>query len=133
MSSIPEIRIIHGIINRELSDMLEVLEKILSKKSVFESNYPLMDIAITNDKIKIYVDLPGVKLEDFKVFLYNKNLIIEGYKSDIRIGEKVNFLRMERDFFPFRRVVQLPENINEDNITAVLKDGVLEITIDKKL
>ncbi|MGA1861849.1 Hsp20/alpha crystallin family protein [Deferribacter thermophilus] len=133
MSNIPEIRIIHGIINRELSDLLEVLEKILSKKGVFESNYPLMDIAITNDKIKIYVDLPGVKLEDFKVFLYNKNLIIEGYKSDIRIGEKVNFLRMERDFFPFRRVVQLPENINEDNITAVLKDGVLEITIDKKL
>ncbi|BAI81163.1 small heat shock protein, class I [Deferribacter desulfuricans SSM1] len=132
MSDLPGIKIIHGIINNELGDILKILENILNNRTVFESNYPLMDIAISKDKIKIYVDLPGVKLEDFKVYLYNNNLIIEGFKSENKIGQKVNFLRMERDFFPFRRVVQLPESIYDENITAILKNGVLEIIIDKK-
>lgn len=132
MSDLPGIKIIHGIINNELGDILKILENILNNRTVFESNYPLMDIAISKDKIKIYVDLPGVKLDDFKVYLYNNNLIIEGFKSESKIGQKVNFLRMERDFFPFRRVVQLPESIDDENITAILKNGVLEIIIDKK-
>ncbi|KAA0258408.1 Hsp20/alpha crystallin family protein [Deferribacter autotrophicus] len=125
-------RLIHGILSRELNDMFELLDRILSKKSVFESNYPLMDVFVYSDEIKVLVDLPGVKLEDFKVYLYENNLILEGYKSDIKYDQKVTYFRMERDFFPFRRAISLPEDIDEDNVKAALKDGVLEIIINRK-
>ncbi|MGA1846864.1 Hsp20/alpha crystallin family protein [Deferribacter abyssi] len=125
-------KLIHGFLSRELNDMFELLDRVLSKKSLFESNYPLMDVFVYDDAIRVLVDLPGVRLEDFKVYLYENNLILEGYKSDIKHdNKKVTYFRMERDFFPFRRAISLPEDIDKDNVKAALKDGVLEIIINR--
>ncbi|KAE8682621.1 18.8 kDa class II heat shock protein [Hibiscus syriacus] len=45
--------------------------------------------------------------------------------------EGVKYVRMERRVGKFMRKFQLPENANMDKISAVCKDGVLRVTVEK--
>ncbi|XP_059274842.1 18.8 kDa class II heat shock protein-like [Lycium ferocissimum] len=81
------------------------------------------------------VDMPGIKATEIKVQLENDNvLVVSGErKRDKEKDEKegVKYLRMERRVGKFMRKFVLPDNANMDAISAVCKDGVLQVTVEK--
>jgi len=125
-----KIVLVHGIISDKIGKLIDYSGKM--KRSISETSIPLMDIIDTGENIEIFAELPGVKLDDFNVLLYEEYLIIEGSKVASKPDCKVNFFRMERTFTPFRRIVRLPHEVDESDISAKLKDGVLTIKIKRK-
>ncbi|TYC05769.1 MAG: Hsp20/alpha crystallin family protein [Kosmotoga sp.] len=125
-----KIVLVHGIISDKIGKLIDYSGKM--KRSISESSIPLMDIIDTGENIEIFAELPGVKLDDFNVLLYEEYLIIEGSKIASKPDCKVTFFRMERTFTPFRRIVRLPHEVDESDISAKLKDGVLTIKIKRK-
>ncbi|XXG42919.1 hypothetical protein AAC387_Pa01g3072 [Persea americana] len=63
------------------------------------------------------IDMPGLKSGDIKVQVEEK----EGSK----------YVRMERRVGKFMRKFVLPENADTEKISAVCRDGVLTVTVDK--
>lgn len=126
-----EIIVIQGVLKGEIHKIINNLKN--DNRSVTETPFPLIDIVETKSSIKLYVEIPGVLLEDVNVYLCGDLLIIEGEKKLEKIPYKVNFLRMERMATHFRRIIQLPSKIQESNIVAKLKDGILYIEFNKQI
>ena len=77
----------------------------------------------------IRADLPGLKPEDIEVNLEDGVLTIEGERQHQTRDEKQGMLRSERSYGRFVRAVQVPEGVEESDIEATFRHGVLEITI----
>ncbi|CAI0439005.1 unnamed protein product [Linum tenue] len=77
--------------------------------------------------------MPGLKSGDIKVQVEDDNvLIISGErKREEEEKEGAKYVRMERRVGKLMRKFVLPENANTDAISAVCKDGVLTVTVEK--
>ena len=79
------------------------------------------------------VDMPGLKSGDIKVQVEDENvLVISGArKREEEEKEGVKYVRMERRIGKLMRKFVLPENANIEKISAICKDGVLTVTVEK--
>ncbi|KAK1298728.1 hypothetical protein QJS10_CPB14g01390 [Acorus calamus] len=81
------------------------------------------------------VDMPGVKSGDIKVQVEGDNVLsVSGErKRDVEEEEEqvVKYVRAERGVGRFTRGFRLPENANVEAISAVFRDGVLVVTVEK--
>lgn len=93
--------------------------------------YPALDIAENEDSVTVTAEVPGMKSEDIDVTLERGVLTIKGEKKFEDERKEENFHRIERSYGAFQRVVQLPTDVDEDNVTANYKDGVLTLSMPK--
>ncbi len=77
------------------------------------------------------VELPGLKPEEFHVELRNHELWVTGEKKEEKEEKGKTFLRVERRYGEFKRVIPLPENVNAEKVAAEFREGVLKIAIPK--
>lgn len=92
---------------------------------------PRVDIAETENAFEIKVELPEVKKEDVKVNVYNGVLMLRGERKQEKEEHGKKFLRVERKYGSFTRSFTLPDNVDETDIKAVFKDGILNLQIQK--
>jgi len=81
---------------------------------------------------KLELSVPGFKKEDFDINIEQGALIIRSEKKEESNKEEKNYSRKEFSYSSFSRSFQLPDNINENNISAKYDNGVLQLTIPKK-
>ena len=94
---------------------------------------PAADVVVTDDDVTVVMDLPGLKAEDVSIELREDVLTVKGerafpYESD---GERRGWLRVERGFGKFERVLRVPGGLDADAVTASMDDGVLTLHIPK--
>ncbi len=93
---------------------------------------PHVDITENDQAYAVIADLPGVKPEEVEVSLHNSVLTIKGQRdSEISRERAGEYKRQERFRGTFFRQFTLPEQTDEENITATANHGVLEIVIPK--
>lgn len=92
---------------------------------------PLIDIEETEKDYSFTVDIPGMKKEDIKIEVKDRQLIISGERlREKNVGTETNG-KFERSFGRFFRSFTLPQNVEDDKVEAKYTDGVLEITVPK--
>jgi HSP20 family protein len=97
---------------------------------------PLADITETEDAFHVKAELPGVKKEDVNVSLSHGVLTLRGERKTEEESKDEKQHRIERFHGTFVRHFDMPDNIDQSNITADYIDGVLDLNIpktDKKL
>lgn len=104
--------------------------------SVAERNtIPAVNVKETNNSFELEMAVPGMDKNDFKVELEQDSLIISAQKEQ-KNEEKSDdgrFTRKEFSYQSFKRVFHLPESsVNEQEISANYKDGILQISVPKK-
>lgn len=92
---------------------------------------PAVDIKEEDDKFVVHADIPGVAPSDIEVSTENGMLTIKGERKHESKEEKDNYKRIERSYGSFYRRFSLPDNTDQDKISATGNNGVLEITIPK--
>ncbi|MDX1672683.1 MAG: Hsp20/alpha crystallin family protein [Balneolaceae bacterium] len=115
---------------RDFSDLLdEFFNDVVQPNR--EGFSPRIDISETDEQYLISAELPGMKREDIEVSLDNGRLNISGERNFEERKEGKTFHRVETRFGSFSRSFQLPDNINEESISAKYEDGLLKISVDK--
>ncbi|MFA5382992.1 MAG: Hsp20/alpha crystallin family protein, partial [Candidatus Micrarchaeia archaeon] len=71
--------------------------------------------------------------KDIELEVIGNKLEIKTEKKEEIKREAEGYLRYERSYNGFRRSFILPENADSSQIEATYKNGVLEITVKKKL
>jgi HSP20 family protein len=92
---------------------------------------PRTDVVETAGRYDVSVELPGMKPEDVQVEFQNGHLVIHGQKQEETEEKERSFHRVERRFGAFRRVLPMPGPVNEGQVTAQFKDGVLTVAVPK--
>ena len=93
---------------------------------------PSVDIAATDDQYRITVEVPGVAEKDVKLELQDDMLIVRGSKQRETGDDGEDFVRVERSYGSFQRILSLPEDADRDGISASFANGVLSITMPRK-
>ena len=90
-----------------------------------------LDIYEKDDKIIVEAAVPGFKPEEIDISITGDTLTLKGeVKQETETKEK-NYLRHERVFGSFQRVVQLPEDLDADKAEAKFENGLLTMVIPK--
>lgn len=95
---------------------------------------PAVNIKETDSAFELEMAAPGMNKKDFKIEVEHNNLIISAQHQAEKEekDEDGKYTRREFSFQSFRREFQLPENnVNEDDITANYKNGLLQILVPK--
>lgn len=92
---------------------------------------PTVDISETDTEFLIKVELPEVRKEDVKVSVHEGVLTIQGERKMEREESKKKYHRVERAYGRFARSFMLPENVDEESISASHKDGMLNVRLGK--
>jgi HSP20 family protein len=94
---------------------------------------PLVDIRETSDEYQIDIEVPAVASEDLSVKVADGVLSVSGERkvADAEASEgRVH--RTERHYGSFERSFKLPEDADEEAVSATSRDGVLYLTIAKR-
>jgi len=93
---------------------------------------PAVDIREKADRFELSADLPGVNPEDISVTMEDGVLTIQGSRLAEVTDEQDNYSRYERVYGKFLRRFTLPDTANGDEISALTKNGVLNVSIPKQ-
>jgi HSP20 family protein len=93
---------------------------------------PHFDVKETKDSYVFTADLPGIKEEDLEIQFTGNQLVISGKRDATEQKDSDRYHLYERVYGRFTRSFTLPDGTNADQVTAHLKDGVLNLTIGKR-
>lgn len=92
---------------------------------------PPVNVSETDESIRISMELPGLDAKDVGVRLENGSLVLSGRKETDREEKGRTWLRRERTSGEFRRVVELPDGIDEAKVAATFTKGVLTVDVPR--
>jgi len=118
-----------------LSDIQRQMERLLDNRLAdlpagFDFS-PSADLQENQDEYLLKVDIPGIKKEDVTIEVSGNELTVRGERQDERREKKGKRYFSETRYGSFFRSVNLPEKIDEKNVKAHYKQGVLEVKIPK--
>ena len=103
-----------------------------------------LDVSETDKAYIIHADLPGLEQKDVEVTLAEGILTLRAERrrengqrengqdeKQESQEKKVTWHRSERSYGAAQRTLQLPADVDEEKVTATMKNGVLEIEIGK--
>ena len=92
---------------------------------------PRVDVFEAENEVVIKAEVPGMEKNEIEISLEGDTLILKGEKKKEEKIEDKDYSYCERYYGSFARTVELPAGVQTDKITAVLKNGVLEIRMPK--
>ncbi len=99
-------------------------EKVEDEVQIWGSWSPPIDIRVSNNRMRIFVEVPGVDASTLNLRIEGDRLIIEGRKMPPK-AKRILFT--EREYGDFFVMIKLNEDVSTDSVKAKLSHGVLEI------
>ena len=93
---------------------------------------PLTDVYETDEEIVIVMDIAGISVQEIKLSLVKNILIIRGIRREQVGRRKRHFHKMEIDFGPFERRIEMPAPVDSERTEANYLHGFLEIHLPKR-
>jgi HSP20 family protein len=115
-------------VNKLFDDIMEKEED----GSIRKTWSPHVDIYETDDEFVVKAELPEVRRNDVEIKMEDNVLTIRGERKFQKDISRNNFHRVERKYGLFRRSFRLPAAVNQEEISADLKDGVLQVVLKKR-
>ena len=110
----------------------ETLSRIWKEEVVRGVWSPPVDILERGDELVLKIDLPEVSQEEIDIRVEGSTLIIQGERRLIKDAPEENYIQIERPYGTFRRTFNIPRMIEQGEIKASYKDGVLRIVLPRK-
>ena len=98
-----------------------------------ETRMPAVDLEDRGDKYMMTVDVPGFKNDEIEINVWDSSVEISGCRETKQDEETKGYVRKERSSESFYRRLALPEEVMVDDAQANLQNGILELTLPKKV
>lgn len=96
--------------------------------------FPRVNISEEKENYVFKFDLAGLLKDEIKLSIDQNNVLtVEGERKTESEEKEKSFVKQEFYYGQFKRSVQLPENANQDKLDTKYKDGILTVTIGKKV
>ena len=123
---------------RELEHLLEEFDEefdypLWPSMLTSPPRFPAVDVKEEENQYVVIADLPGTSKEDVSVLVGDGVLDISAKREQESQEEKEGYVRKERGYLSFHRRLALPEDADSEGVDARLEDGVLRVSIPKKM
>lgn len=92
---------------------------------------PAAELQETSDAIHLKLEIPGIEAKDLDVKVTENAVSVSGERKSETKTEDKGVTKSEFHYGKFRRVIPLPARIQNTNVTAEYKDGILNLTLPK--
>ena len=128
--------------NRLFDDALTSCGPVLTGNWDDFGNFPKVpaaELTETDDALHLKLEVPGMEAKDLDIQVMADRVAIAGERKsettsesngNTRLCEAVSF-RTEFRYGRFQRVIPLPARIQNTNVSADYKDGILNLTLPK--
>ena len=93
---------------------------------------PPVDIVEREKELILKIDLPEINQNEIEIKVEGNTLIIQGERRFVKEVPEENYIQIERPYGNFQRTFVLPKMIDQEEIKASFKDGVLRIVLPRK-
>jgi HSP20 family protein len=93
---------------------------------------PAVDIYETSDAVVVKAEVPGLAKDQVGIEVRDGLLTLKGERKVEKDVKEENYHRLERAYGTFQRTFSLPATVEQEKISATLKNGVLELTLPKR-
>lgn len=122
----------NSIFFNELNDVFEGFNRKNHPVNPFKNfGNTAVNVLENEQKFTIELTAPGFEKDNFNVSVEGKTLVIKGNKEEEKTTEG-QYKRKEFHAQSFQRSFTLPENIDENQIDAQYKNGILYVELPKK-
>jgi len=93
-----------------------------------------MDVTENDKEYRVLAELPGVKKEEINITINGNEVAVSAeVKHDETVSNGETMLRAERYYGKIERAFALGQEVDEATAQAKYHDGVLELTLPKKI
>jgi len=92
--------------------------------------FPAVNVWEDANALYVEAEVPGLTMGDIELSVVGNELSIRGERKPA-MGDNVTFHRRERGTGAFTRFVALPVSVETSRVEAVLRTGVLMVTLPK--
>lgn len=106
-----------------------------SIRGLGRGGYPAINVGASNEAVEIYAFAPGLDPASIKVDLDRGVLSLSGERVRTlpeKSDEKISLHQAERFSGRFRRVVNLPDDIDPQAVKASYRDGLLHVSVQRR-
>ena len=93
---------------------------------------PAADIYRTSWGWILKFDLAGVRMDDVHVHVSKRTVTVDGVRRDCAVEDGCRHYSMEITYSQFRRVIELPDNVDTADLRMDYRDGILYVRIRTK-
>ena len=97
----------------------------------FEGKTPSVDIIDREADFLVKAELPGVDKKDINITIANNTVTLQASVNKEEKEEKADYYRQEICRGSYRRTLDLPVAVKENEAKATFKNGILELIIPK--
>jgi HSP20 family protein len=115
-----------------LGDLLAITQSLDRFAPGSQGWMPPVDVQENAESYVITAELPGMGRDDVRIEVHEGRVTLSGERREPELPSQ-QYHRLERGRGPFSRTFQLPEPVDENLITADLRDGVLTVICPKVL
>jgi HSP20 family protein len=134
----------HPMVNKDLISSMESIQQEINDffdHQRFPSNtkefwnkgqfVPAADISESKTGYHVELETPGMSAKDMTIEVKDNVLVVQGEKNLTNESEEKGIIRRERSFGSFYRALPFPKELDAEKIKAKIKDGILQIDIEK--
>ncbi len=115
----------------EMTSLQRQLDRMFEDVQAPVFRTPAAELTETDDALHLRLELPGMEAKDVDVEVTeNAVKVIAERKSETKTEDKGN-TRSEFYYGKYQRVIPLKARIQNTNVTAEYKDGILNLTLPK--
>jgi len=92
---------------------------------------PLVDVVDSDREFTVRAEVPGLDPEDIELSLLGNSLVLAGEKKDEHEDRWKGFVRSERRYGAFRKVIPIPPGVDPDRVAADYDRGILTVHLPK--
>lgn len=96
------------------------------------AGFPRVDVSENEKEYILEAELAGYSDKDVDVRVKDGLLTIASVPREEKKGAEVQYLIRERRDYGFERSFKLPKDADQENISAVFKNGILTLSIGRK-
>lgn len=92
---------------------------------------PAVELKDTDENLILRAEVPGIEGKDLDIRVTREAVAISGEHRYEKKAEDKGYFRTEFRYGKFQRVVALPVAVQNDQVQAAFKDGILTLTLPK--
>lgn len=112
-----------------------MFDDVLTPASVAEfgnfSKVPAAELTENEENLVLKLEVPGIKSADLNIEATAKSISVSGERTSEIASEDQGKTRSEFRYGSFQRVIPLPVRIQNTEVKAEYKDGILHLTLPK--